>query len=510
MTTPVTDRFRLRRFAEVLLQHGECEVHDKPIDLIDVAAVLDGNPKAVWFRAVGPERAELIGNVMGSRSRLARALGVEAAELPAALRARINGDYAPVVVSSAAAPVQEVVLTGEDADLCALPVHLQHGLDGAPYISAGIDFAKDPATGFTNMGCRRIMLRGPREGGVDLTAPSDLRAIYQAAVARGERLPVAYAVGLHPTDFLAALAITPPTDELRVMGMFRGEPVPVVKCKTNDVMVPADAEYVLEGYLAADGLEPEGPYGEYIGYYGSLKRNPVFHLTAITHRRDALFQTVTIGGKYVGRTDTAVLGAVKTELAVWGALQAAIREPVSVCATASSGGMYNARVSMRQRVPGEARNAIAAVFGSTADVKHVFVFDEDIDVFDEEQIDWAFATRFQADRDLVVGSGYRVVPLDPSLEGRRVGGKVGFDCTVPFGKKTSFEFTIPTPPEMPKRDQASVEAVLAKGPATYLDLMAASGSRDGRDLVRELGKLYQQKRLERLPDGRYSLNGKAQ
>src|SRR5208337_1711064 len=104
------------------------------------------------------------------------------------------------------------------------------------------------------------------------------------------------------------------------------------------------------------------PYGEYIGYYGMVKRNPVFHLTAITRRRDALFQTVTIGGRLIGRTDTAQLGAAKTEAAVWGVLQQAVREPIAVCCTGSSGGMYNVRLSLRQRVPGEARNAIAAVF----------------------------------------------------------------------------------------------------------------------------------------------------
>ena len=114
---------------------------------------------------------------------------------------------------------------------------------------------------------------------------------------------------------------------------------------------------------------------------------------------------------------------------------AAVREPVAVYATPSSGGMYNVRVSLRQRVPGEARNAIAAVFGSIAEVKHVFVFDDDIDVFSDEQVDWALATRFQADRDLIVGTGYRVVPIDPSLQGMRVGAKLGFDCTKPFGKR---------------------------------------------------------------------------
>ena len=120
-----------------------------------------------------------------------------------------------------------------------------------------------------------------------------------------------------------------------------------------------------------------------------------------------------------------------------------MREPVAVFATPSSGGMYNVRVSIRQRVPGEARNAIAAVFGSMAEAKQVFVFDDDIDVFSDEQCDWALATRYQGDRDTIQGSGFRVVPLDPSLAGARTGAKIGFDCTIPFGKRQSLEWGIP-------------------------------------------------------------------
>ena len=145
MTRPDTEKFRLRRFVEKLVQQGECIVHDDPIDLIDVAAVLDCNPKAVWFRAVGPEKAELVGNVMGARRRLAAALDTDEAGFPAVLRERLRRPVAPIEVPSSEAPVHEVVLTGDDADLTALPVHLQHGLDGAPYISASIDFARDPA-----------------------------------------------------------------------------------------------------------------------------------------------------------------------------------------------------------------------------------------------------------------------------------------------------------------------------------------------------------------------------
>jgi len=505
---PDTEKFRLRPFVERLVQQGECVVHDAPIDLIDVAAVLDGNPKAVWFRNVGPERTELVGNVMGARARLGLALDTDAAGFAKAMRERLVDPLPPVEVPSSAAPVHEVVLTGEDADLTKLPVHLQHGRDGAPYISASMDFAKDPATGWTNIGCRRIMLRGPRSAGVDLIAPSDLKAIYLKTVAKGDKLPVAYVIGGHPTTFLAAVAPARPMDELAVMGAMRGEPVPVVKCKTVDAYVPADAEYVLEGFLDARGhVEPEGPYGEYCGYYGVVKRNPVFHLTAITRRRDALFQTVTIGGRTLAHTDTSLLNAARAECAIWNVLEQAIREPVAVYLTGASGGMATVRVAMRQRNPGEAHNAIAAVFASVADVKHVFVFDDDIDIFSDDQTDWAMATRFQADRDLVAGTGYRAVPIDPSLQGARVGAKLGFDCTKPFGKIDAFEFTVAAPPVMAQRERGSVEETLTRGPASYLELMAATGTRDGREILTTLDRLYAEGRLGRGEDGRYVLNG---
>ena len=113
----------------------------------------------------------------------------------------------------------------------------------------------------------------------------------------------------------------------------------------------------------------------------------------------------------------------------------------------------------------------------------------------------------ECDRDIVVASGFRCVPLDPSLQGSRTGAKVGFDCSKPFGRDDSVEFTVPKPPQLPQRDLASVEAALAAGPATFLELMAALGTRDGREVVREFDRLYAQRRLARLNDGRYMLNG---
>jgi UbiD family decarboxylase len=496
------ERYRLRRFLAELPPE-EIESRAEPIDLAAVAQALDGNPRAVHFGAVGPERHELAGNITGSRSRIAQAFGVSGDELLQEVRRRLTNSPSIVEVARAEAPAQEVVLTGSDADLTTLPVHLQHGADGAPYISASTDFVVDPRTGWTNVGIRRLMLRGRTEAGVDLNSPSDLRAIYEASAAAGKPLPVSFVVGSHPIDHLAAV-MRLPIDDLALISSLRAAPLPVVKCVTNDVRVPADAEWVLEGFIDARGhVEPEGPYGEFLGYYGAVKRNPVFHLTAITRRRDALFQTASIGGKWLSRTDTALLNGVRTEVMVWRALETAVREPLAVHATPSSGGMYTLRVKLRQRVPGEARNAIAACFGALTNVKHVFVVDPDIDIFSDEQMDWAFATRFQADRDLVVMDGMRTVPIDPSLMGSRVGAKAGFDLTWPPGAASRLEMRVPEPPRLAGKRFPSIEAALADGPKFFEELMGAVGSRDGREIVRELEALRAKVALDRDADGRY-------
>jgi 2,5-furandicarboxylate decarboxylase 1 len=497
-----TERFRLRRFVDRLVELGECEVYDQPIDLVDIAAMLDGNPRAVLFTAAGPEKAELTGNVMGSRRRLALALDSDERALLPALQERLKTPHAPFKVAAEDAPVQQVVRTGDDADLTALPVHLQHGLDGAPYISASTDFTVDRETGWVNVGMRRLMLRGRREAGVDLVAPSDLRAIYLAQARRGEPLPIAFVVGSHPIDQVAA-TMRIPVDEAGLIACLRGEPLPVVKCLTSELRVPADAEYVLEGHLHHAGhVEAEGPYGEFLGYYGAVKRNPVFHLAAVTHRRDAVFQTATIGGAALARTDTAQLCALRTEVTVWRSLETAVRETRAVYATPSSGGMYNVRIALNQRVPGEARNAIAAVFGSLANAKHVFVVDPDIDVFSDEEVDWALATRFQADRDLVVASGMRTLPLDPSLDGGSTGAKAGFDLTLPLGERV-LEHRVPRPPTFEGRRFGSLQDALADGPKFFAELMAAVGSRDGREIVRELEAMRRAGQLSRDAEGRY-------
>ena len=497
------EQFRLRNFITKLEELGELDICDEAIQTADIAVRLEGNSRAVLFNNVGAEQVDIVGNVMASRSRIAAAFGVEEADILDEIRSRLKTPQTLVELESSKAPVQQEVWLGDEADLTRLPVPFQHSGDGSLYLSSPIDVVQDAATGLHNIGCRRLMLRGRRECGVDLNAPSDLRAIYEDAVKVGKPLPVSFILGAHPIDHFTG-AMRAPGDELELMAKLRGTSLPVVKCVSNDLRVPADAEYVLEGYLSPEGhVEKEGPYGEFLGYYGGVKQNPVFHLTAITRRKDALFQTTTIAGRRLDCTDTSQLVSLKAELGIWEALRTAVRDPIAVNATTASGGCFHARVALRQRAPGDARNAIAAVLGSFMNVKHVFIVDEDIDIFDDAQMEWALASRFQADRDFVVFEGMRLPPVDPSMGKARVSAKAGFDLTIPFAQRGNDDWLVPVPPNLSSTEKqfSSVADALRDGPKSFEGLLRSLGSQDGREIVLELEVLNNEGQLDSRAEG---------
>jgi 3-polyprenyl-4-hydroxybenzoate decarboxylase len=187
-------------------------------------------------------------------------------------------------------------------------------------------------------------------------------------------------------------------------------------------------------------------------------------------------------------------------------LKQTVREPIAVHLLAMSGGMNTLRVSLRQRAQGEARQAIAALFAGILPLKHIYVFDEDIDIRDESQVEWAMGTRFQADRDLIVIQGMRGMTMDPSLEGRRTGAKAGFDATRPFGRAGEIILTRCAAKtfDRPARFQ-TVEQALAAAPMFFADLVETIGSDDGREVAVALDGLRQAGRLGRDRDGRYHL-----
>jgi len=501
------EKFRLRRFVERLIDLDEVEVREGATPLTALSAIIESTPKAVLFKSVGPEKVELIAKAAASRKRLIAALDTTAEKVYDAYLGRFANPQKIVEVPSNEAPVHTVKITGDDVDLTKLPFHPQHEFDGSCYISSGIDYARDPLTGRSNVGSRRLSLRNRRQAGTNVTAPSDLKRIFEGCAKRRERLPIAFAIGSHPLDFFAATA-RQQGDEHNMIATMRGEPAPFVKCLTNDILVPADAEAILEGYLDERGyFEPEGPFGEYMGYYGAIHMDPVFTCTAITMRKDPMHQTLQHGTAFVlDQTDSAAMQALAQEATAMRILKGVCREPIAVSTRSLAGGSSTLRVSLRQHRVGEARNAMLSLFGGILRVKTIYVFDEDIDVRDDRQVEWAFGTRFQADKDIVVLTGMLGMPMDPSLDGRGAGAKVGFDCTRPFGKGGEIIHTRCAAKvfEGPARFQ-SVEQALAAGPMFYTHIVEALGSFDGREIAVALDELRNRGRLARDKDGRYHL-----
>ncbi|MBW1768968.1 MAG: UbiD family decarboxylase [Deltaproteobacteria bacterium] len=501
------NKFRLRSFVDKLIKLDEIEIHEAPVPLSDISRILEATSKAVFFKNTGPEQVELVGNVMGKRSRLAAAFNTTEKDLVKEFQARLDSHQPVIEINSEEAPVHEIILKGEDADLTRLPFHPQHRFDGGTYLSAGIDYTIDPDTGRTNVGCRRLSLRNRHEAGTNVTAPSDLKSIYQACLKRGEKLHVNFAVGSHPIDFMAA-GMRVPADEVTLISSLRGEPVPMVKGVTNEVRVPADTEIIIEGFLDERGYcEPEGPYGEYMGYYGPMHMDPVYHVTAITMRSDALYQTVLHGcGRILHRAESANLMSLVLESRVRTILKTIAVEPIDACAKLSSGEGQNLRVSIRKTKPGQARRVISSLFEALPILKHIFVVDEDIDVSSEEQFEWALATRFQADKDLMIFSGMRGLPMDPSLEGQPVGSKAGFDMTIPFNSKGKFLWLPCAAPEIGSSAQyKTVRQALESRPMFFVDIMDSVGSNDGREVSLELDELRNSGQLTRLQNGEYAL-----
>jgi len=501
------DKYRLRRFVKRLIDLGEVEVHDEPVPLTKLSEIIEGSDKALLFRQAGPERLEMTAKTAGNRKRLAAAFDTTEDKLYDEYFRRLGSLQPLVEVPSGEAPVHAIKITGKDVDLTKLPFHPQHGRDGSCYISSAIDYTVDPQTGRRNVGCRRLSLRNRYECGTNVTAPSDLKRIYTACAARRERLPVTFTVGGHPLDFVAATT-RQPGDELALVANFRGEPAPVVKSLTNDILVPADAEITLEGYLDERGYcEPEGPYGEYMGYYGAIHMDPIFHCTAITMRRDPLHHTLLHGSAFrLDQTDSTNISAIRTEAEAMRILRGAIAEPVAARVRMLSGGGATLRIAMRKRDDEEPRAAIEALFRGILRVKTIYVFDDDIDLDSDGQAEWAFGTRFQADEDMVVLQGLQGQTMDPSLNGRKSGAKVGFDCTRPFGREGQINWTRCAAKVFsgPPRFQ-TVEQALAAGPMFYADVVESLGSQDGREVACALDVLRQNGRLGRDRDGRYHL-----
>lgn len=323
--------------------------------------------------------------------------------------------------------------------------------DGGPYITNAIVVARDPDTGVRNASYHRMQLKGPRRLGTSLHSRRHLWDYQQRAEARGEALPVAIVVGAHPLFHIGGGLWKGPidVDEYEVVGGFLGEPLEVVPGETAPVDVPARAEVVIEGRILPGVREPEGPFAEFTGYAAERSTQHVVEVTAITHRRDALYQDIVSG---ISAEHTTLL-AVPMEARLLKVLRA--QHPVvrDVAFPQSACCRFHCYVSLKKTAEGQAQNVIFAALGEDLSLKLVVVVDDDVDVHDEREVLWAVATRMQADEALIVVPRCMGAILDPSSKAGLT-AKWGIDATRPL---SGFARRHTLPPDAVARVRAMIE-----------------------------------------------------
>src|SRR5881296_2852077 len=405
---------------------GDFEIVSKPVDpryeITALVVKLEREAKrrpVLLFENVTGTKFPVLTNLHASRPRLAAAMNAAPeATLATYLRA-MDTPIPPKVV--AAGPVQEVVLKGDRINLYDLPQIVHHEGDAGAYVTAAISFAKDPTREIWNCAYNRLQIKGRDTTSIHLTLGKHLWEFQRIAEQRGEALPLALVIGVHPAIALGALAIgSIDEDERAIMGGLFGEPLELVRCRTSDVLVPAHAEMVLECEILPGKRTAEGPFGEFTGYSLGERQREVVKVKAITHRRDAMFQDIT-----VAHLDHMLLSTIPMEANLYRAVRAMVPSVRAVRVPAP----FTCYVSIEQRLVGQAKNAIMAVFGADLYMKRVVVVDQDVDVFDDRQVTWALATRCQPDRDITIVTHARGSDLDPSAKEDGYTAKWGLDAT---------------------------------------------------------------------------------
>jgi 2,5-furandicarboxylate decarboxylase 1 len=417
----------------------------------------------VEFRHVRGSKLPLVINVFGTYDRCAMAMGQPS--VWDAIQSSADREADPIPTHEAsAAPVQEVVLTGDQADLSVLPITTHNELDAGAFVCSGATIVKDPDSGLHNLGIYRHQVHGPRELGYFVN-PSHHGNYVRVRYEELDRpMPVAIAVGHHPAMLLAAAAQTPRIGgEYEMAGGIMGESVGLVKAVTQDIMVPAEAEVVIEGQIDPRHVRDEGPFGEYPWYYTGLGDRPVITVTGITMRRDATWQDIN-----AAHPEHNCLGMIPKAGSIWRRIKDAVPHATKMNLPMSGCARLHCYISLKKRADGEPKQAAFAAFAAfaaEANLKMVVLVDDDIDVFNEPEVLWAVATRFQADQDLSVIPNALGAHLDPTA----------FDITRlkrgAMSTKLIVDATKPVPPaDFPKRALVPAAVVEKMNPDEYLRL----------------------------------------
>ncbi|HVR14907.1 MAG TPA: UbiD family decarboxylase [Candidatus Limnocylindrales bacterium] len=518
-----------RDYVDTLRRNDELLEISKPVDLRDIAALVAQSEKALLFKNLSGYSMPLVSGLLQSRNRIALGMGVEYGNIADKLGKAMDKPIKPKRVANA--PVKEVIHTGKRVNLYDLPVPVFSIMDGGPMITGGVVIAEDPEFGI-NAGIYRLMLKERNITGIDIVTPNNMRKFAERALAKKKPLPISISIGTHPYELVAStFKANLGVNELTFAGGLRNEPLRLADGETVPIPCIADAEIVLEGEILPEGwVHPEGPFCEFNRLMGGLHMNPRVRIKAIMHRKDAMYYALQMPWENIWMSAPIYEAAARRVLFEAGVQTTAINVTPGGCC-------HWHIVASIKKAPGDGKNAILALL-SIADIKHVTIVDDDIDVFDPVDVEWAVATRVQADRDVLIVPNARAKPLDPSLPLPLHGkvpttAKMGIDATIPEnipaerytrivyfnqGKIDLKNYLGPVDeakkPSTSSKPAETVEvlaekivALIEKSHCFFAELLEKFPRVDYKTVASAVARLYEEGKINQDKDGKFELKG---
>ncbi|MDQ1274450.1 MAG: trans-anhydromevalonate 5-phosphate decarboxylase [Euryarchaeota archaeon] len=412
-----------RDFIDQLKENGKLvEIPQSVSPIFEASRIAKTTKAPVLFHDISGSK--VIMNLLGSREELASMLGVSKEEIIKKLSEVSPEGEVRLVTES---PTLEVV-EGQ-VDLTKLPILTHFEKDGAPYITAGIVVSEYGGT--INASIHRLMLAGKDKLAARLVPPRHTYLLHKKAAEKGESLPVAIVLGCDPTIIYATSTRVPAGKEFEYAAALRGAPVELFEC-ANGVKVP-HAEIVLEGYVDPVEKIDEGPFVDITGTYDVVRKEPVIHITRIIHRKDPIYHGILPAGP-----EHLLMMGVPYEPRIYRAV-GEVTTVKNVVLTEGGCCYLHAVVQIEKQTEGDGKNAIMAAFAAHTSLKHVVVVDEDINIFDPNDVEFAIATRVKGDMDILVISNVRGSSLDPRGAPDGTTTKVGIDATKILVEKENFE-----------------------------------------------------------------------
>jgi 2,5-furandicarboxylate decarboxylase 1 len=520
-----------RQFLDRLRREKELTDIEQPVDIRHIATLVDQSDTGLYFHDVIGYDMPVVSGIIRTQKRAVLSMGCNNySEIEYKLQQGIDHPIPPTFVESA--PNKQVIQVGDEVDLYRLPIPMCSIYDGGPMITAGVVIARDPELGM-NSGIYRFLVKEKNLTGIDIVTPNNMRLFASRAYEAGRPCPISISIGTHPFEIMGSGFRAPlGVDEMAIAGGIRGAPVELTQCETIDMPCLADAEIVLEAEILPTGWTwPEGRFGEFTRLMGGLHWNPLVRVKAITQRKDPVYYALHMPW------ENTWLAAPTRYTSLRGALRTAGIQVKDINVTLGGCGFWHAIISIKKQA-GEGKNALLAAL-TAQDIKHVVVVDDDIDVHNAMDVEWAIATRVQGDKDVVIIPGARAKPLDPSLPVTPpgvvpTGAKVGVDATIGEGiPRERFEriayayadrakigdYVKGKADGRPKTAGHNESAVvkLAKEiiklietePKYYQEIAQHFGDFEFQTVARALGKLHADEKLWQDARGRMCLKGSA-